>query len=708
MHLAAALIQVVLWHAYRAGEEQAIDQAVAAYNREAIARGVEVRSVPVPFDAYNQKRASAIPHGNGPDLFIAAHDGLGSWRRDGLVQPLRAQPAATEFLPGTLSPLGGDGQFFGLPLGWKSLALFYRTDLVPAPPRTTDELFGSVHDRYALAYETGNFYYQAVWLHAFGGEIMATVGNQRRPKLATQEGEKAIEWVQTQAARGRIPGDASGATATQLFRDGRAAATLGGPWLLGELPGTVPYAIAPLPIVSETGRPALPLRSIEGVFLAAGAKQPEEAERFARWLASDGALIRATVGRQLVAARAAWDDPRVAGDRALAAFRAQLDATVSQASDPTMGAVWEPAQEALRKALRGDLSPRAALLAADRRITLALAPPPPPVSATPYLVALALLAVALIAWLARRRPDPGAERGGGLAPWAYLSPALVCLVTLVFVPFAVGAGMSLFHHVPGPNGGNYVFVGLDNFVRLLGSRDQGLFDPLSFYFTLVVTILWTVVNVAFHVVLGVTLALLLRDPLLRLRGVYRVLLIVPWAMPSYITGMVWRGMFHRQFGAINAFLGLFGIAPVAWFDHFFTAFAANVTTNVWLGFPFMMVVTLGALARIPREVEEAAILDGATGWQRLRWVVLPLLRPALMPSIVLGAVWTFNMFNVVYLVSKGEPDGGTEILISQAYKWAFADGRGQQYGYAAAYAVVIFILLWAQSRLSRRLTEVPT
>ena len=107
MHLAAALVQIVLWHAYRAGEEQALNQAVAEYNAEARARGVEVRAVPVPFDAYNQKRASAIPHGNGPDLFIASHDGLGEWRRDGLVAPLQATSAAADFMTGQTIFLDG-------------------------------------------------------------------------------------------------------------------------------------------------------------------------------------------------------------------------------------------------------------------------------------------------------------------------------------------------------------------------------------------------------------------------------------------------------------------------------------------------------------------------------------------------------------------------------------------------------------------------
>jgi arabinogalactan oligomer / maltooligosaccharide transport system permease protein len=116
-----------------------------------------------------------------------------------------------------------------------------------------------------------------------------------------------------------------------------------------------------------------------------------------------------------------------------------------------------------------------------------------------------------------------------------------------------------------------------------------------------------------------------------------------------------------------------------------------------------MVVTLGALSPIPKELEEAAALDGATRLQRLRHVVLPLLKPALLPSVLLGAVWTFNMFNIVFLVSGGEPDGATDILVSQAYRWAFS--RGHRYGYAAAYAVLIFAILAAQTALASRQTE---
>ena len=115
----------------------------------------------------------------------------------------------------------------------------------------------------------------------------------------------------------------------------------------------------------------------------------------------------------------------------------------------------------------------------------------------------------------------------------------------------------------------------------------------------------------------------------------------------------------------------------------------------------MMVVTLGALQAIPRDLEEAAMLDGAGYFARFRHVIWPLLAPALLPAVVMGSVWTFNMFIVVRLVSDGEPDGATELLVSQAYKWAFT--RGNLYGYASAYAVIIFFVLLAYSRFTSRL-----
>ncbi len=117
----------------------------------------------------------------------------------------------------------------------------------------------------------------------------------------------------------------------------------------------------------------------------------------------------------------------------------------------------------------------------------------------------------------------------------------------------------------------------------------------------------------------------------------------------------------------------------------------------------MMVVVLGALQSIPRDLEEAAALDGASAWQRFRHVTFPMVLPVLTPAIVLGSVWTFNQFNIIYLVSAGEPDGSTEILVTEAYRWAFT--RGHRYGYAAAYALLIFGTLIAYGSATARLTQ---
>jgi arabinogalactan oligomer / maltooligosaccharide transport system substrate-binding protein/arabinogalactan oligomer / maltooligosaccharide transport system permease protein len=696
--------QLVVWHSYRADEQRALEQCVAVWNRAHA--DVKVEALALPYDGFASKLEAAIPRGNGPDLVIFGHSAIGDWARAGLIEPFADTLPAHEFLDGTVEPLRAGGKLWGMPLAFKSLALFYRKDLVARPPATTDELVALARrtkatrpaGHYALAYEAGASFYHAPWLHGFGGQLLDGSG---RPALDSQGAIASVAFVEALAAEELLPPESTGVVAAQLFNDGRAAITINGPWFVGDIAPGVPFGVAPLPTVSATGKPAAPLVEIEALLMPARGPHgdPQAAVAFARWLAGgEAARIRASIGRQTVAALAAWDDPAIAHDPILSAFRAQLAATVPMPNAPAIRQVWEPLNQALRKVLRGAASARPAMTEAQKRVTEALRPAPLAVSGTPYAVLFGLVAMLAAAWAVRR----GRARGGleaaraQSAAYAYLAPAAVAMLVLVFVPFAVGAGMSLFWH----DAGHWTFIGLSNFADILASRDAPVTDPLSFYFTLAVTALWTVANVSLHVIIGVTLALLLRDPLLKLRGVYRVLLIVPWAVPNYITALIWKGMFQRQFGAINGLLALVGLHPISWFSRFWTAFAANVATNVWLGFPFMMVVTLGALSRIPRELEEAAALDGATRWQRLRYVVLPLLRPALLPSVLLGAVWTFNMFNIVFLVSGGEPDGATDILVSQAYRWAFS--RGHRYGYAAAYAVLIFAILAAQTFFAQK------
>jgi arabinogalactan oligomer/maltooligosaccharide transport system permease protein len=257
-------------------------------------------------------------------------------------------------------------------------------------------------------------------------------------------------------------------------------------------------------------------------------------------------------------------------------------------------------------------------------------------------------------------------------------------------------GLSFYHYHL--EGNAYEFIGLGNFAEIVAPEEG---SDINFWWTFAVTVLWTAANVTLHVGIGLAFALMLNRPTLRGRRIYRTLLVLPWAIPNYITALMWRSMFIGERGPINSALSSFGIGPVSWFDdNFWTNFIPNLVANTWLGFPFMMVVSLGALQSIPHGLYEAASLDGATKWQQFQRITLPLLRPALLPAIILGTIWTFNMFNVIYLVSMGA--GGTEILITEAYR-AFHEQH--RHGYAAAYAVLIFLILLTYTVITNRITK---
>ena len=702
---AAAADDISLWHSYRGDEQAALETLVAQWN--AAHPDTPVRPLALPHEAYANKLTAAIPRGQGPDLFIFAHERIGDWSRAGLVRALDDDlpPAAQDaFVPVTLDALRYEGKLYGVPLASKSVALLYNKKLVAQPPADTDALLRLLREvtdakarRFGLAYEAGSFYHHAGWLFGFGGRLFDDAG---RATLDDPGNVASVAFVADLMREGLLPEEPTGALVSQLFNEDRVALVINGPWMLGEIDPGVDFGVAPLPIVSATGKPAAPFLTVEAAMISAYARDPKTALAFARFLATgEGARLRLERGKQLVADRTVYERTDLDIDPHVLAFQAQIERSVPMSNNPLMRAMWEPASQALRAALRGSATPAEALAKAQHHLKVVTRPAPPTKNPTPYLVVLGLVLAAAAAIAAAR-----AVRGGHVAQmraqrhaYGYLLPTALALLLLVFVPFVVGTAVAFFAH----RGGQFTFVGLSNFVNIITNADYAVTDPLSFYFTLAVTVMWTAVNVALHVSIGLALAMLLRNEWLKLRGVYRVLLIVPWAVPNYITALIWKGMFHSQFGAINGFLTMIGLEPVGWFSHFWTAFAANVATNTWLGFPFMMVVALGALQSIPRDLEEAALMDGAGPWTRFRRVILPQIKPALVPAVVLGSVWTFNMFNIIYLVSGGEPDGATEILISEAYRWAFT--RQEQYGYAAAYATLIFLTLIFYSRLTNRL-----
>lgn len=265
--------------------------------------------------------------------------------------------------------------------------------------------------------------------------------------------------------------------------------------------------------------------------------------------------------------------------------------------------------------------------------------------------------------------------------YLYTLPAFVLMGLMVIYPFIFNvilsfSNMSLVHFR------DWKVIGLKNYFEVIS-------DP-HFGYTVFKTILWTGINVFFHVSIGISLALFLHQNL-KGKSVFRTLLILPWAVPQYITALTWRGMFNAEYGWVNLALSKwFGIS-FPWLSTEWGAFTACLIANIWLGFPFMMVIALGGLQSIPEELYEAAEIDGASWWHKLWHITLPLLKPVMVPAITLGIIWTFNNFNVVWLVSNGgEPSDKTHILVSWVYKSAFTYFR---IGYASAFSMLIFALL---------------
>lgn len=256
---------------------------------------------------------------------------------------------------------------------------------------------------------------------------------------------------------------------------------------------------------------------------------------------------------------------------------------------------------------------------------------------------------------------------------------------------------------------DFGFLGLRNFQEIFRGASRSL-APVFLW-----NVLFAVSTVLINTIVGVFLAVLLNNPNLRFRSLYRTLLIISWALPTVITIQIWRGFLNQNFGAINRLLMFFDITqtPVNWLDgNEWLARGAVLLVNLWLGFPFMMTATLGALSAIPSDIYEAAKIDGATPWKAFWGVTAPLLRTALVPITLTGFAFNFNNFGLIFLLTDGGPPvswgtataRGTDILISWAYNTAFRTQGGLAYGMGSAISLLIFVVTVAVSLINFRVT----
>ncbi|MEF3279607.1 MAG: sugar ABC transporter permease [Elusimicrobiota bacterium] len=292
-------------------------------------------------------------------------------------------------------------------------------------------------------------------------------------------------------------------------------------------------------------------------------------------------------------------------------------------------------------------------------------------------------------------------KGKNYLPYMLVAPAFIGLTMLLLYPFIFEVYLSftdlkLTTIMQWKETGSLPFVGFKQYINVFK------LPPLSettFWQLLGRTFLWTFSNVFFHVLGGFLLALLMIE-IKSFKGIYRTLLVIPWAMPQVVAVLAMRGEFHSQYGFVNImiskiihffpFLSKIGISPVNWLSDY--PLLTCTIINIWLGIPFMMVVILGGLQSISKSYYDAASIDGATYIQKLKYITIPLIKPVLLPAITLGTIWTFNNINVIYLVT-GQA-GGTEradILVSALYKAAFVYNR---YSYSAAFAMIIFLILF--------------
>jgi ABC-type sugar transport system permease subunit len=382
-------------------------------------------------------------------------------------------------------------------------------------------------------------------------------------------------------------------------------------------------------------------------------------------------------------------------------------------------------------------------------------------------------------------------------PWMLIAPPLIVMIIITFLPQAYQLFISFrdFRSEHLTAMADAPIVGINNYINILG---EGLNVPnYSFFPLLGFNVAWTAINVFLHVAIGIIVALALNIEGIIGKKFYRTLYVIPWALPPYVSGLIWNNLWQQNDGGVNLIaksfnenlgttfstntgwlintdppldirplipwlliigggllaiwlgrryfrLGLYDNSGKFAMDRFILtggafllatlaclvtlvdvlqfgtgaespfiklfdragapvlAFYSVLIANTWLGWPFMMTVATGALQSIPPDLYEAANVDGASKWAQFRNITLPLIRPAMVPAIMLGTIWTFNQFNVIFFITAGGPRGQTDLLVTQAYKLIQQE---QLYGAAAAFSIVVFFVLLIITLINNRVTR---
>ena len=696
-------VQIQIWHQMIYSHREVLARAITTFENSN--PGVKIRATYRETEELRSAFQSAAMGGSGPHLIYGPSDQVGPFAAMGLISPLENE-LPTEFwnqFDSLAVPVYQDHRYIVGDTVGNHLMLIYNRKIVKNPPATIAELIAQAKqytidsdkdskiNQWGLVFNFTEPFFFVPWINAFGEGFLK---NQIEPNLNTTATQAAFTFIQDLKIKHKvIPPECDYEMANSLFKEGRAAFIINGDWSWGDYKeAKIDFGIAPLPQNEVTKLWPAPLVGTKGYSLNANITDSEEKKitlKVLQFLTSEQVqtLFLAEVGT-LPSNLNLRSQAGVKNNAQLTASAQVMLYGQAMPMVPEVRAVWDSLRKHYQAVLGGQELPvtasEAAQLDAIKQISNMNNVTQPGLQAKLISGLLIVILILLSFFLLRRFPEFIRALRAQPLYWAMLLPSLLIIFLIVVYPFFYNILISI------SNFGLRTFkdwqiIGLQNYVEV--------FSDFQFYSVLLKTIIWTVTNVATHVAIGLALAIFI-DQLLPFKGLWRVLLIIPWAIPQYITALTWRGLFNQEYGPINHFLQTwFQLPAVQWLSQPFTTFFACFITNVWLGFPFMMVVALGGLQSIPQSLYEAAKIDGANEWQRFKLITWPLLLPVMIPAALLGFIWTFNNLNVVWLVSNsGEPADQTHILVSYVYKSAFNLYR---YGYAAALSLIIFILLMA-------------
>ncbi len=371
---------VNIWHAYRGDEKKAIEDVANRFNLAYLGiQNIQIKLLPVPFDAMNDKLRTQIPLGKGPDLFIFAQDFTGEWANNNLIVPIEkfVTPEIAKQFPKYLLMAynyGYDEALWALPMSFKNLILFYNANYVSKIPNTWSELIdlakkftdpnAGPYGRRGFVYDMGNFYYHTMWIQGYGGTIFKKVkGTEYFPLLDSDAVFKSIKYVLrlkkmiNPSGNPKAEVGADGATITELFNSGNALFVVNGQWFRAEISPKVNYGVAPFPIIDDlpgikgSGRRAIPFLTVEGMFMSANAKNQKAAFEVMKFFTSPQAGRQfAKIGKQTPANIGAYQYSEVRNDPISQIFIEAAKEAIPMPNVPEMALTWSPATSALVEA----------------------------------------------------------------------------------------------------------------------------------------------------------------------------------------------------------------------------------------------------------------------------------------------------------------------------------------------------------------------